>query len=220
MKVGPGNLETNDDVKGGCMEIVIQNDAHREFIEEQGDFGVASSLGLKYCGICATVDILSLVSDESSIRRFHAYAGTTRCCDLPVCQACLEEAGPEPEDWLESETGILGCGEGGCIRAGEELMEARALKRAPLFYGYEAYPTDQGRSVTIEQDVRWGDALRPAGDIWAFTTEEERDAWVEQRSTLIRNEFGHVVQYRCRSAIPTETGRRKYMPDDGGEDAW
>ena len=30
MKVGPGNLETNDDVKGGCMEIVIQNDAHRE----------------------------------------------------------------------------------------------------------------------------------------------------------------------------------------------
>ena len=219
MKIGPGNLETNDDVKGGCMEIVIQNDAHREFIEEQGNFGVASSLGLKYCGLCATVDILRLVSDDAPDHRFHHYSGTTRCCDLPVCQECLEAAGPEPEDWLESETGIVGCQEGGCIRAGEELLEARALKRAPLFYGYEAYQTAQGHQVTIEQDVRWGDTLRPAGDIWAFTTEEERDAWVEEHHTLIMNDFGYVVQYRYRSAIPTETGRRKYMPDDGGEDA-
>ena len=219
MKVEPENLGTNNAVKEKCMKIVIQNDAHREFIEEQGNFGVASSLGLKYCGLCATLGILTLVPDDAPDHRFHHYSGTTRCCDLPVCQECLEAAGPEPEDWLESETGIVGCQEGGCIRAGEELLEARALKRAPLFYGYEAYPTAQDSQVTIEEDVRSGNTLSAAGDICAFTTEEERDAWVGEGSTLIRNEFGYVVQYRSRSAMPAVAGRRRYVPDDGGEDA-
>ena len=180
------------------MKIVIQNNAHREFIEEQRCFPVVDLLGLKYCRLCSTVDILTLVPDDAPDHRFHHYSGTTRCLDLPVCDQCLGEAGPEPEDWLEYQTGIVGCGEGGCIRAGEDLREARALKEAPLFYGYEAYPTAQDSQVTIEEDVRSGNTLSAAGDIWAFTTEVERDAWVGEGSTLIRNEFGYVVQYRSR----------------------
>ena len=220
MEGEPENLETNETVKEGFMKIGIQNDVHREFIEEQSNFRVADHLELKYCGLCSALDNLTLVPDDAPGHRFHHYTGTTQCLDLPVCDQCLGEAGPEPGDWLLQQRGIERCLDGGCIAAGEYLRETRALKRDILFYGYEAYPTAQDGSVTIDEDVRWADTLRPAGDIWAFATEEERDAWVEERSTLIRNQFGYVVQYRCRSAFPTETGRRMYVPDDGGNEAW
>ena len=196
MEGEPENLGTNKNVKGGCMRIVIQNDAHREFIEEQRDFRVADHLKLKYCGLCAAFDNLTLVPDDAPVHRFHHFTGTTQCLDLPVCDQCLEQVGQELEDWLLQQPGIERCLDGGCIAAGEDLREIRALKKDTLFYGYEAYPTAHNGPVTMKEDTHWLDTLRPAGDIWAFATEVERDAWVEERPTLIKN------RVRLRRSVP------------------
>ena len=202
------------------MEIVIQNPAHREFIEEQKCFDVVDLLGLKYCGLCSPFDVLTLVPDDAPDRRFHHYTGTAQCVDLPVCDQCLEQGGPDPEDWLSRQNGIERCSDVGCVSAAEDLREIRALKRDPLFYGYEAYPSVYNVEVSIEEDVTWAGAFRPAGDIWAFATEEGRDAWVHEGSTGIFNSSGYIEKYRCRSAIPAETGRQLYVPDDEDNDAW
>ena len=195
------------------MKIGIKNPAHREFIEEHRCFDVVDLLGVKCCSLCSARDVLTLVPDDAPDRRFHHYSGTAQCVALPVCDGCFEQAGPDPEEWLSRQRGMDRCSDVGCVTAAEDLREIRALKGDPLFYGYEAYPSVYNMSVSIDEDITWAGAFRPAGDIWAFATEEERDAWVREGSTAIFNSFGYIEKFRCRSAIPAETGRRLYASD-------
>ena len=193
----------------------ITNEIHRAFIEETQDFGLAESLQLSYCGRCAIPGILTLVPDGAPRRQFHAYANTMCCVELPVCPDCLEvdDLDPTPAP------GILGCRDQGCLVAAGNWRAQQALLEAPLFYGYEAYPSAYQTLVHYEDDVIRGETLRPAGDIQAFETEEERDAWVEEGPTLIKSGFRFVVEYRARSAMPWEKGSRWYDPTDVDSDS-
>ena len=184
------------------------NDAHREFIQNTGDFQLAESLGLRYCGVCAIPGTLMLVSDEAPAVRFHDYPGGSWCQALPVCHSCLVEMQFEPT------ADMVRCQDQGCQVALENWLAEQAAQRDPLFYGYEAYPSAYSSPVPIDQDVRWGTTLRPAGDIHLFATEEQRDAWVEEGPTLIKNVSGHVVEYWARSALSRVRGSRLYVPTD------
>ncbi len=190
----------------------ITNQFHREMIEETCDFRLADSLGLKSCGVCAISGILTLVPDDAPAVQFHDYPGSLRCLPLPVCQSC----GEEMDD--EIDPGMYGCPDQGCQVAVEEWRAERAAQQDPLFYGYEAHPDAGPSRVTIDQDVRWGDTLRPAGDIHAFSTEEELNAWVEEGCTLIKNSLGYVEEYRARSAVSRDRGSRLYVPADEDTD--
>ena len=202
------------------MKVVIQNRAHREFIEERECFDVVEFLGLKCCGLCSAYGVLTLVPDDAPDLWFHHYTGTDQCVDVPVCDECLEQGGgSDLEEWLSTQSGIELCSDVGCVSATEDLREIRALKRDPLSYGYEAYPSVYNVEVSIEKDVTRA-GFRPAGDIRAFATEEARDAWVHEGSTGIFNSSGYIEKYRCRSAIPAETGRKLYLPNDEGNDVW
>ena len=186
----------------------INNDAHRYLIEETGNFQLAESLGLRYCGVCAIPGTLTLVSDEARVVQFHDYPGGSWCQPLPVCHSCLVEMQFEPT------ADMVRCQVQGCQVALEDWLAAQAAQRDPLFYGYEAYRSAWSSPVPIDQDVRWGTTLRPAGDIHLFATEEQRDAWVEEGPTLIKNVSGYVVEYRARSALSRERGSRLYVPTD------
>lgn len=186
----------------------ITNESHREFIEETGDFQLAESLGLSHCGLCAIPGSLTLVSEDSTSMRFHEYGGLGPCLTLPVCPNCEEEMEPEPDPDMAR------CGTRGCQSVVEEWRAQQAARQEPLFYGYEAYPKDFSHSVSIDQDDQWGDTLRPVGDIRVFATEEERDAWVKDGSTVTENKFGCAVSFRSRSAISAEVGSRLYVPED------
>ena len=193
----------------------ISNDAHREFIQNTGDFHLVESLGLRYCGVCAIPGTLTLVSDQSPAVQFHDYPGGSWCETLPVCQECREEMEFRPtSDMLE-------CPNQGCQVALEDWLADQAAQRDPLFYGYEAYRSAYSSPVPIDQDVRWGTTLRPAGDIHVFATEDQRDAWVEEGTTPIKNQFGYVVEYRARSALSRERGSRLYVVfDEYGDVKW
>ena len=193
----------------------ITNEGHKGFIEETGNFRLADSLGLQHCGLCAITGTLTLVPDDAPSRQFHAYANTTACLELPVCPDCLEQDDLDPTP----APGTLGCLNTGCKVAAGDWRAQQALLGAPLFYGYEAYPSASPTPVSIADDVIRGDTLLPAGDIQAFETEEGRDAWVEDGPTLIKNGFGFVVKYRTRSAIPWEKGSRLYVPTDVDSDS-
>ena len=189
----------------------IKNENHRTFIEETGDFTLADSLNLRYCGACAVPGILTLVSYDAPSKQFHEYAGTSRCLELPVCPGCIEAMGSY---FRAASPDMYGCPDLGCQFLVEERRAARALSKEPLFYAYEAYPSAYSSEVTVDGDVRRGPALRPAGDILAFTAEDERDRWVNEGPTLIRNQLGYVVNYRSRTVVSSEQGRRLHVPDD------
>ena len=184
------------------------NDAHKEFIRDTGDFQLAESLGLRYCGVCAIPGTLTLLSDETPAVQFHDYPGGSWCQAVPVCHGCREEMEFEPSD------DMVRCQDQGCQVALEDWLAEQAAQREPLFYGYEAYPSAHSSPVPIDDDLRWGDTLRPAGDVHVFATEEQRDAWVEEGPTLIKNRFGRVLDYRARSVLSRERGSRLYVPTD------
>ena len=116
------------------------------------------------------------------------------------------ESEPDPD--------MIRCVTRGCQSVVEEWRAQQAARQAPLFYGYEAYPKGFSHHVSIDQDDQWGDTLRPAGDIRAFATEKERDAWVGDGPTVTENTFGCAVSIRSRSAISAEVGSRLYVPQD------
>ena len=85
------------------------------------------------------------------------------------------------------------------------------------FYAYEAYPSAYSIPVSIGQDTSTviartprGERIGPAGDIRAFRTKQERDQWVAEGLTVIRNSYGYVVSYRARSAVTAERARRAF----------
>ena len=186
----------------------INNDAHRYLIEETGNFQLAESLELRYCGVCAIPGTLTVVPADAPAVQFHDYPGTMRCQTLPVCQSCREEMEFEPSD------DMVQCQDQGCQVVVEDWRAEQATQRDPLFYGYEAYRSAYSSPVPIDEDHRWGTTLRPAGDIHVFATVEQRDAWVDDGPTLIKNRFGYVVEYRARSALSRERGSRLYVPTD------
>ena len=191
----------------------INNKVHRDLVEETGDFQLAESLGLQYCGACAVFGPLTLVSQDATTVRHHEHPGGGECQTFPVCHECLESV-----DWAPTPN-MSQCTQQGCLSAVEDWREEQAALKAPLFYGYEAYSSAYSSPVTIVQDIRLADTLRPAGDIRAFTTGEGRDAWVEDGPTPIKNEFGYIVKYRARSAISAEAGSRLHIPADEDIDA-
>ena len=72
-------------------EFQIKNPAHREYMQENGSFDLADSLGLVYCGPCEQFGILTLMDTNTRTFHFHRFGTMTACKTVPVCDACNQE---------------------------------------------------------------------------------------------------------------------------------
>ncbi len=81
----------------------------------------------------------------------------------------------------------------------------------PLFYAYRSYGDPAGaRKMTISSDPNTGDDphLHAAGDVIAFYSEGERDAYVARQVVVTTLEGGHHRRFHWVSPVTTEKARR------------
>lgn len=166
-------------------EFQIKNAAHREFIEQLGNFDIAESLGLAVCGVCSGYGVLTLVDSETRTYHFHHYTGSTLCTTVPVCDECYQQGacGPDSEECLDMMEDdhycrgcIRDCTDPGCLAMVTEAMVRRTLPDRA--FGYESYPSIYNLPIPPEKDSASARTGQPLGTFHVFATAEERDHWV------------------------------------------